>query len=447
MIRKIGARISKWSMKWMPDPFIFAILLTILTFALAFIFTDKGPVALVESWWAGLWQNLTFGMQMCLILVTGSALAVSKPVGALIRGLARLPRTGAGAAGLVALATCIAGLVHWGLGAITGAILAREVAMAGKARGMRIHYPLLGAAAYMGLLVWHGGLSGSAPLQAATPGKEVVEGLGVVPVAETLGSPLNILVAVLLVIVITGAAVMFHPKEDGEISTVDDYLYRQQETESDERRPPETPAARIENSRLLTLVTAVTGLFFVTRHFMNKGFILDLNIVNGTFLFLGMVFQGTPIRYVRAVAEGARSVAGIILMFPFYFGIQGLMAGSGMVQMLAQAFIEISGPSTFPLFTFFSAGVVNVFVPSGGGQWIVQGPVMITAAREMGVEVPRTIMAISYGDEWTNMIQPFWAIPVLGITGLRAGEIMGYTVLIAAVTAPVFILALLLAPV
>jgi len=448
MIQKLGAKISEWSRKWMPDPFIFAVLLTLLTFILAFALSDKSPVNLVTFWWDGMWANLTFGMQMCLILVTGSALATSRPVQFLIRELARIPRSGASAAGLVALATCVAGLIHWGLGAIVGAILAREVALAGRARGMKIHYPLLGGAAYMGLLVWHGGLSGSAPLQAATPGQEVVPGLSVIPIAETLGSYLNITVSLVLVLVITGAAYLFHPGEDDEVITVDDYSPgRKSEEPDDTELHATTPAGRMENSRVLTVIISALGLFFVTRHFVKNGFALDLNIVNGTFLFLGLLFQGTPIRYVRAVVEGTRSVSGIILQFPFYFGIQGLMVGSGLVQLLADGVIALSGPNSLPVLTFLSAGIVNLFVPSGGGQWVVQGPVMIAAARELGVEVPRTIMAISYGDEWTNMIQPFWAIPVLGITGLRAGEIIGYTALIALVTAPVFILALLVVPV
>lgn len=432
----------------MPDPFIFAILLTLLTFILAFSLSGKSPVKLIGYWWDGLWANLTFGMQMCLILVTGSALATSRPVQRLIHALAGLPRNGAMAAGMVALATCISGLIHWGLGAIVGAILAREVALAGRRRGLKIHYPLLGAAAYMGLLVWHGGLSGSAPLQAATEGKEVVEGLGVIPVSETLGSTLNLTVALVLVVVITAAAYLFHPGEGDEIVEVDEYLDWTEGEEPEEDSPaPPSPARRMENSRLLTIIISAVGIYFVCRHFYLNGFKPDLNIVNGLFLFSGMIFQGTPIRYVRAMAEGTRSVAGIILMFPFYFGIQGLMANSGLVQMLADAFVQISGPRSFPLYTFISAGIVNIFVPSGGGQWIVQGPVMITAARELGVEIPRTIMAIAYGDEWTNMIQPFWAIPVLGITRLRAGEIVGYSALMALVSAVVFMLALLLAPI
>jgi short-chain fatty acids transporter len=430
----------------MPDPFIFAIVLTVLTFILAFGFSKKGATEMVGFWWDGLWANLTFGMQMCLILVTGSALATSRPVQAVIRALSGLPKSGGGAAALVAFATCVAGLIHWGLGAIVGAILAREVALAGRERGLKIHFPLLGAAAYMGLLVWHGGLSGSAPLQAATAGKEVVGGLGIIPVADTLGSPLNIVTSIALVLVITIAAYLFHPRDEEAITTVDDYpVGGYDEAVEDEGEP--TPARRIENSRILAVIISAVGLFYVGRHFVQNGFALDLNIVNGLFLFLGLVFQGTPIRYVRAITEGTKSVAGIILMFPFYFGIQGLMAHSGLVQTFADAVVSISGPATFPILTFLSAGVVNIFVPSGGGQWVVQGPVMITAAKELGVEVPRAIMAISYGDEWTNMIQPFWAIPVLGITRLKAGEIIGYAALTALAVVPVFFLALLFAPV
>ena len=444
MIQRLGLRLSQVAQRWMPDPFLFAAILTLVTFALALGFTEKKILELIRFWAEGLWTNLTFAMQMCLILVTGHALATSPPVRGLLDRLSRLPRTAAGAVALVALLTCVASLIHWGLGVIVGALLAREVALAGRGRGLKLHYPLLGAAAYMGLLVWHGGLSGSAPLQAATPGKEIVPGMGLIPVSATLFSPLNLVLAAALTAAIVTFCYLLTPRDPALIQGVESYSPADQpQTQSDITKGP---ARRLEHSRLLSLIIAGIGLAYVFDYFWSKGFDLNLDIVNATFLFLGILFQGTPLRYVQAVAEGTKSVSGIILQFPFYFGIQGLMAQSGLIELLSQAFIRIATPTTFHLYVFWSAGLVNLFIPSGGGQWVVQGPVMIRAAQTLGLSIPKTIMAIAYGDEWTNMIQPFWAIPVMGITKLKAGEIIGYSALICLVSGFIYSLAILLLP-
>jgi short-chain fatty acids transporter len=444
MIQRLGQRCAEWARRWMPEPFIFAILLTILTLVLGLIFTKSTFKDMLLHWGEGFFQNLTFGMQMCLILVTGHALANSRPVRRLIDMISRVPDSTRSATVIVAFSACVASLIHWGLGVIVGALMAREVGRSSLERGLRFHYPLLGAAGYMGLMVWHGGLSGSAPLQAATPGQEVVAGMGVIPVGATLGSPLNLVMAGVLSLVIIIFCFLLSPRDESGIITAEAYL--ESEVRKEEPEEETGPARRIENSLLLSLFTGAFGLGFVALMFAEKGFHLDLNIVNFVFLFLGIIFQKTPINYVRAIADGARSVAGIILQFPFYFGIQGMMAHSGLVELLATGFVSISNSVTLPVFTFLSAGIVNIFVPSGGGQWIVQGPVMIKASQALGVSIPKTIMAISYGDEWTNMVQPFWAIPLLGITGLKVGEIIGYSMLLCAGVAVVYALGLVVLP-
>ncbi len=444
MIQRLGLSCAGWARRWMPDPFIFAILLTVITLVLGLVFTETTFRQMLGHWGDGFFQNLTFGMQMCLILVTGHALANSAPVRRLIDLISRIPGSTRSAAVIVAFSACVASLIHWGLGVIVGALMAREVGRSSLERGLRFHYPLLGAAGYMGLLVWHGGLSGSAPLQAATEGQEVVAGMGVIPVSYTLGSPLNLVMAAVLTAVIVIFCFLLSPHDESHIVTAEAYLKAEESREETKEDPG--PARRIENSFLLSLFIGLFGLGFVGLRFYQEGFHLDLNIVNFAFLFLGIIFQKTPINYVRAIADGAKTVAGIILQFPFYFGIQGMMAKSGLVEILANGFVSISSSVTLPIFTFLSAGLVNIFVPSGGGQWIVQGPVMIKAAQALDVTIPKTIMAISYGDEWTNMIQPFWAIPLLGITGLKAGEIIGYSMLLCAGAAFVFMLGLMILP-
>ena len=205
-------------------------------------------------------------------------------------------------------------------------------------------------------------------------------------------------------------------------------------------------ADKIENSRIISWIIGLAGLIYVVYYFGTKGFSLDLNIVNFTFLFVGILLQGRPINYIRAVSEGAKACAGIIIQFPFYAGIMGMMKFSGLVAVIAGWFVAISNDVTYPIFAFLSAGLVNLFVPSGGGQWAVQGPIMVQASQTLNFSIDKTIMAVAYGDEWTNMLQPFWALALLGITRLKAREIVGYTMVVLVASAIVFILGLLLLP-
>ncbi|WP_370059968.1 TIGR00366 family protein, partial [Neptunomonas phycophila] len=195
-----------------------------------------------------------------------------------------------------------------------------------------------------------------------------------------------------------------------------------------------TPAERLENSRLLSLLLGILGYAYIIYYFVENGFALNLNIVNFTFLFTAILLHGTPKSLLNSVSEGARNCAGILLQFPFYAGIMGMMTATGdsgisLAGAISEMFVSISNETTFPLFTFLSAGIVNFFVPSGGGQWAVQAPVMMPAGEALGVDAAKTAMAIAWGDAWTNMIQPFWALPALAIAGLGAKDVMGYCVM------------------
>jgi short-chain fatty acids transporter len=183
---------------------------------------------------------------------------------------------------------------------------------------------------------------------------------------------------------------------------------------------------RIENSYWVNAAFGLLPLLYIVMTFYEKGFKLNLNLVIMVFLTVGIFMHKSPRTYLEAIKEAVLSTRGILIQFPIYAGIMGMMKGSGMVGIMANWFVEISNPHTFPLFTFLSAGLVNVFVPSGGGQWAVQGPIMVKAAMQMGADLPQTIMAFAWGDAWTNQIQPFWALPLLGVAGLSARDIMGY---------------------
>ncbi len=451
MLRWMGDYFSRWAEKYMPDPFLFAVLLTFLTMGMGVALTDNGLFDMIKHWSGGFWALLGFSMQMCLILVTGYALATTKLVRAGIDRLADVPKTSGAAVALVAFVTIIAGYVNWGLGLIVGALMAREVAIRGYRKGIPMHYPLLGAAGYVGLAVWHGGLSGSAPLLVATQGHFLEKEIGIIPVAETLLSPLNIAVALFLLVALPLLFKMLQPAEadflpiDRVIPDIDQILRGGEEETVDDARS-RFFASKLEDSVLVSFIIGLSGMAFVVYHFGTKGFDLNLDIVNFTFLFLGILLHKTPINYVRAITDGTKGCAGIILQFPFYSGIMGMMKASGLIVVIANWFIAISTAVTYPLFTFLSASLVNIFVPSGGGQWAVQGPIVVKAAQALGVSLPKAVMALAYGDQWTNLFQPFWALALLGLTGLKARHIMGYCMAVMLMGAVFFLAALWLLP-
>ncbi len=448
IFRSIGSMFDKWARKWMPDPMLFAILLTFVTYLLGLIFTKTGPFEMIKHWYNGFWALLSFGMQMCLILVTGHALATSKIVRSGIEKLAGIPKQQGGAIFLVAFIAGIASFINWGLGIIVGALMAREVGRSGHLRNIKMHYPLLAAAGYGGFLIWHMGFSGSAPLLVATEKHFLADKIGIIPTSQTIFSVMNIVLALVLLFAVPLICMAMAPRNEEEMETivdVDPTLVDKKETVVPVKQDM-VIADRIENSVVISLIIGIAGMIYVFYYFGTKGLKLNLDIVNFTFLFLGILFQRTPINYVKAVSEGAKACAGIIVQFPFYAGIMGMMKFSGLVAVIAGWFVAISNSHTFPVFNFLSAGLVNLFVPSGGGQWAVQGPIMVEAAKTLSLSMPKTIMAVAYGDQWTNMLQPFWALALLGITRLKAREIVGYTMVVMVITGIIIALGLLILP-
>ncbi len=422
MITRLGAALNRGSVRFVPDPFVLALLLTALVLAIG-VWT--APVGVVLKGWVDGFASaggLAFALQMCLVLVTGHALATSPPVQRLVSRLARLDLGAGGSAALVALVACLAAVVHWGLGAIMGAFLAREIARNAAARNVKLHYPLLGGAAYAGLAVWHGGLSGSAPLKVAEEGHFAAQHVGVLPVETTLFSSLNLIVTGALCVLIPLAFYAMTPREEDRVGP------------RDLPAAPDDPPRDVEGAGRLgewAWLGRGVGLFGLSAVFYAwlglDELKLDLNLVNLLFLFAGLAAQGRLRRYVEAIADGARGAGGIILQFPFYFGILGVMKAASMIEAISHAMVRWASPDTFPVMAFGSAGLVNLLVPSGGGQWAVQGEIVLEAAQTLGVDPATVVMAFSYGDAWTNMLQPFWALPLLGIMRLEAKDIIGYT--------------------
>ena len=431
MLRNLGNLLARWSGRYMPDSFIFAIILTFVTYIMGIFIAGNGPLSMIRHWYNGFWELLTFGMQMVLILVTGHAFAGTPLMKNILNRVADIPRNPAQSIYLTGFVACILGLIHWGFGLIGGGILAVYMARSAHEKGIRLHYPLVVATAYLPLLIWHNGLSGSAPLLCATSGHFLEAEIGLIPISETLLSPSNIAIALGILLICPLAMMFMLPVREDEIVTADPKLIEKAiPTEDEEKTELLTFSLRLENSRIITLAICIMGFAYLVYYFATNSIAtaLNLNIVNFLFLMIGMALWETPIRYVRAVADATKGVSGVILQFPFYAGIMGMMKYSGLVMIIAGWFVAISNQFTYPLWVLISAGLVNLFVPSGGGQIAVQGPILVKAAGELGVPISKTIVAFSCGDELTNMVQPFWAIALLGIARLKPKDIIGYCI-------------------
>ncbi|MBQ7999071.1 MAG: short-chain fatty acid transporter [Bacteroidales bacterium] len=446
--------------KYLPDPFVFAIILTIVAALAAMISTGQSPLDVVENWGGGVWSLLAFSMQMALVLVCGSALADAPLIKRGLRKIAAFPKTPAAAITTVTLVASVACWINWGFGLIVGAIFAKEIARAVKG----VDYRLLIASAYSGFVVWHSGLSASIPLAMATEGASLVEVsrgtiTSAIPISQTIFATYNLIIVFLIIAALTVVNTLMHPSPE-KAFIVDPALLGDAEEIKENNLCGATgekeckiewkltPSEKLNNSILLSGIISVMGLgYLIIRLFVNRGG-LDLNSVIMLFMFLGIILHKTPIKYVKAVTNASSSCAGILLQFPFYAGIMGIMTsasaeGVSLAGQISEACVAISNKTTFPMLTFLSAGIVNVFVPSGGGQWAVQAPIMLPAGMQLGVEPAITGMAIAYGDAWTNLIQPFWALPALAIAKLNAKDIMGYCLIDLFVVALIVVLGFL----
>ena len=441
MFKKIVNGCVRVMNRWLPDAFLFAVILTIAVFLGSMAATKMGPIAVINAWGSssGFWGLLSFSMQMALVVVFGSACASAKPVKKLLSNIAGLCKNNMQAIVVTTMVSTLCCWLNWGFGLIVGALLAKEIAK----RVPTVDYPLLIASAYSGFVIWHAGLSGSIPLQVAS-GHSFDGGATVwqADMTSTLFHPMNLIMVAVIFLVMPFVNYAMHPDKDHTV-TVNPALLIDEEEKTYEIK---TPADKMEHSKILWVITMAFGFIYIINYFVgvvkrgeNVANALNLNIVNMIFLFLGILLHGNLRKYVDAIGDAAAGAAGILLQFPFYAGIMGIMTakgadGTSLAGVLSQFFVSISNEVTFPMLSFLAAGVVNFFVPSGGGQWAVQGPIMMPAGAALGIENGRTAMAIAWGDQWTNMIQPFWALPALAVAKLEAKDIMGYLVIVLVFT-------------
>ncbi|GAA0315142.1 short-chain fatty acid transporter [Bacillus carboniphilus] len=425
--------------RYLPDPLLFVFILTFVVFLLGLAVTSSSPAQMVTYWGDGFWGLLTFAMQMVLVLVTGHVLASSPFFKTLLGKLATLAKSPGSAIVIVTIVSMIASWINWGFGLVIGALFAKELAK----RVKNVDYRLLIASAYSGFIIWHGGLAGSVPLTIATPGHFSEDLIGIIPTSDTIFAPFNLIIIGALFIVLPILNRFMMPKKEETVTVDPQVLEDTLSAATVEQTKKLTPAEWLENSPIVSVLVFVLGLFFIFFYFGDSG-TLNLNIVNFLFLFLGILLHWRPKNFLQAVANAVKGAGGIIIQFPFYAGIMGMMTASGLAVWFSEQLVSISNDTTFHFFTFLSAGIVNFFVPSGGGQWSVQAPVILEAAQSMDVSIAKASMAVAWGDAWTNLIQPFWALPALAIAGLKAKDIMGFCVIVLVVSGVVISLGLLL---
>ena len=423
-----------------PDAFIFVIVLSVLTFLLAVFNTDSSIIETFEAWGTGLPKLFTFTAQICIIMITAHALAHTKPVEKILSKIGSYPASQIQAYALVTFISGLASLFAWSFGLIVGGIVSKFVAIGCAKKRIKIHYPLLVASAYSGYVIWHMGYSSSAALFVSSADHSLINKIGIIPVTDTIFNPFNITIAIFTLLIITIVNPLMRPNNDSEINEIDSNVFRftDKSNSDDMNKKIRSPAQVIENNRFISFFLAISLLLFIGLIFYKKGFSLDLNIVSWSFLGIGLLLSNSPIHYVKLVNRASITVGPIILQYPFYAGIMGIMADTGLINVLAEKISSIATADTLGFYSFLSGGLVNMFIPSGGGQWAVQGPVMIEAANYLNVKPYVIVLGVAYGDQWTNMIQPFWTIPLLAIAGLHMRQIMGYTFVIFIITGIIY---------
>lgn len=437
-IRDVAERLHVGMEKVIPDSFIFAVILTFIVFVLAMVVVRAEPLAIVSAWHRGFWSYLSFSMQMVILLIFGYSMAVT-PIGTrVLDWVTGLPKTPAMACAWVAFLASLLCLVNWGLG-LAGSIFL----VLGTARRVKgVHFPLLVASGYIGamattaysvsiteaLLVNSRGWGWAADV---VPMVEKAIGQQLLPMGfdKTIYAPASLVAIVLTPILALVLCYLMHPTPQKTKEIDSKALQRLVEVSSFESRPPANPsiADRLNWSRILWVLIGLLALAAAVLWFRSNSFLqLDLNMFNFIFILLALILHGNLSRFVESIRKATGAAYGIILQFPFYAGIFGIMAYTGLLTAIANWFASISTAGVYPLVAMVAAGVINLFIPSSGGIWMVQGPPMIMAGSQLGVELNRVVMSFTAGEVITNAIQPFWALPLLGATGTEMRNIMGY---------------------
>ncbi len=457
-LERLAEILTDWTERWIPDAFVFALLATCLVFVAARIATPATFLETVDAWGGGFWDLIPFTLQMSLVIITGHVLATSPPIGRLVRRMAAWPRTAQGAVALVAFFAMVSSWFNWGFSLVFSAVLARQIA---RQANFRIDYRALAAASFLGLgSIWAQGLSGSAALQMATPGalqpriRDIVSHGGLVPngiisFAHTIFLWQSLVAVVVEVALVTLVMWLAAPSRQN-IRTAEDLGIDLSDEGGNPQSAVRNPQSTIRNSRpgdwlehspILSWAMAALGGVYLARYFANQPMsALNLNTINFAFLLLGILLHGTPHGLMGAVRDATPAVWGVILQFPFYAGIAGVITTTHLNDRIADAFVRVSTPATFPALVAIYSAVLGVFVPSGGSKWVIEAPYVMSAAHTLQVHLGWVVTSYDLGEALANLVQPFWMIPILAMFRLRTGDVMGYTFIVFAALVPVVLL-------
>lgn len=420
---RLASALTRFSERFIPSAFVIAALLTFLTFGLGMLAAGKGFLQCVGFWGDGFWALLEFGMQMCLILMTGSILADAPALRRLLDEAARVPRTPRQTVAFMAFASMALCWLHWGLGMIASAFLARSLVK----RHPKTDYRLLVACAYFGMgAVWHAGLSGSALLLVATPKHFLEDKIGLIPLSLTVFSPFNLALTVVVMAALVALAWAMYPAPQDAFTLPPEALAGL-EDERPRFGPAPSPWIRlVERTWAVNLLLAGLGALWLFLDFQKTGFNPTFNKLNFLFLMAGLLLHPSPTHFAHAAEKAGGFVHGIIVQFPLYAGIFGIIKGAGLDHIIGGWFVSMASERTFPLVVYWYSGILNYFIPSGGSKWAVEGPYILEAAKTLGVPYPKVVLAYAWGDMVTDMIQPFFCLPLLAVARLEFKDIFGY---------------------
>ena len=427
-MQRMGASLANWAEKWFPDAYVFAAI-AVLVVVVAALAMGRTPAQVSVDFGKSFWNLIPFTMQMAFVVIGGYIVAVSPPVRKVIMWLAQFPKTPKVAVAYVAFVAMMASLLSWGFSLIFAGILMREVSK----RVPGVDYRAMGAAGYLGLgSIWALGLSSSAALLMATKGSippALLKISGVIPLADTLFTWQNLVLIIVLLVLSVWICYASTPTAD-KAKTVEmaGITYKE---ENEDIGTPQTPGEKLEFSPALTLVIVALGAVYLYDVFSTKGGLaaLDLNTYNFMFLIAGMLLHWTPRSFLRAAAKSVPMTGGVLLQFPLYAGIFGVLMGSGLNEVLAKFFVSISTQETLPLVGGIYSAILGLFLPSGGGKWVVEAPYLLQAANELKVNLAWMVQVYNAAEALPNFINPFWMLPLMGLTGVKARDLAGYSTL------------------
>lgn len=418
LTKKIINKFDNFTTKYTPDPLVIAIILSVLVYIWSAFYTGS-LLKPLQAWDNGFWKLLTFTLQMSMILLGGYLVATAPSINKFIITQAKKIKTPQQAIIITTLLSCATSWLNWGFGLVASAIFAMEVGKQLKA----VNYRLLVASSYSGFILWHGGLSGSIPLLLNSENNFSFHLIGkIIPLSETVFSSLNITLLFTVTICLLLVNSWLNKLSPSEVT------HLQVETEIDMPVKINSPADKLNHSYVVVLVAFILGIMALIINSYKEGFNADLNNVNYILFFLALLLQKNVSSFMNSVNKGAKKLGPIIVQYPFYAAIMAILTDTGLAKEISQVFINLSTEKTLA-FTFLSAGLINILVPSGGGQWAVQGPIVIPAALELKASLTPTILAVAWGDAWTNLLQPFWALPLLAIANLKIKDILGFCLL------------------